>query len=360
VAVPKFDPKELTVVGEIPGFGYNAPPTAVFSYPVTPKEAMIALFNRQPYWQIVGIEQTMFLPGCFPDNIARAFQMDGAKVTYNEGGGKDMFGIEWEFIPQAGGSMVRPGDPFLSDANEWYDKLVWPDIDSWDWDADREANNKYLDNGNFIVAWVMNGWYERLISFMDFEAAIMALVDEEQQDAVKALFDKLSDLYIKLVDKFLLEYPQIDGFCFHDDWGSQKETFFSPAVVAEMIVPAMKRVTDHIHTRGKFADLHSCGQLIKQVPNMIAAGWDSWSGQPMNDTQKIYELYGDKIIVGVNPDIYDPDTLTEEEQRAKAREYADKFCRADKPSMFNYGGSQVLNAPYREELYKQSRINYSK
>ena len=22
-----------------------------------------------------------------------------------------MFGIEWEFVPQAGGSMVRPGNP---------------------------------------------------------------------------------------------------------------------------------------------------------------------------------------------------------------------------------------------------------
>jgi hypothetical protein len=27
-----------------------------------------------------------------------------------EGGGKDMFGIEWEFIPVAGGSMVRPAN----------------------------------------------------------------------------------------------------------------------------------------------------------------------------------------------------------------------------------------------------------
>jgi hypothetical protein len=33
--------------------------------------------------------------------------------------------------------------------------------------------------------------------------------------------------------------------------------------------------------------------------------WDSWSGQPMNDTEKAYELYGDKILIGVIPKTLD-------------------------------------------------------
>ena len=60
-------------------------------------------------------------------------------------------------------------------------------------------------------------------------------------------------------------------------------------------------VTDFLHSKGKFCDLHSCGQNMKQVPNMIKAGWDSWCPQAMNDTAKEYELYGDKIIIGVMP-----------------------------------------------------------
>ena len=65
-------------------------------------------------------------------------------------------------------------------------------------------------------------------------------------------------------------------------------------------MPAMRRLTDHIHSRGCYADFHSCGHLELQVPNMIAAGWDSWSGMPMNDTQMLYEKYGDQILIGVN------------------------------------------------------------
>ena len=71
--------------------------------------------------------------------------------------------------------------------------------------------------------------------------------------------------------------------------GSQRAPFFSPETCAEMIVPAMKRFTDHAHAKGLFTDLHSCGHIEKQVPNIIAAGWDSWGGMPMNDRAMLYE-----------------------------------------------------------------------
>ena len=41
-------------------------------------------------------------------------------------GGPDMFGIEWEYVPVAGGSMVRPGTPLLEDANDWNQILKLP------------------------------------------------------------------------------------------------------------------------------------------------------------------------------------------------------------------------------------------
>ncbi len=357
MAVPKFDPKELQEKSRFPGM-FGSPDRIIYDFPVTMKEAYAALYKKEPIWQITSLESTLFSPKCNPDNIARGFVYDGTRTPPS--GGTDMFGIEWEYIEQVGGSMVRPGKPFIEDANEIKDKVVWPDIDKWDWEECAKANVEYLSRPNYNVCWFLNGWYERLISFMDFEGAIVALIDEDQKDAVHAFFDKLSDLYIRIFDKYLTYFPQIDGFCIHDDWGSQKETFFSPATAEEMIVPYMKRVTDFLHSRGKSCELHSCGQLLKQVPNIIAAGWDSWFPQLMNDTQKIYELYGDKLIIGVLPDEFEPSAVSEEEQRTRARDYANKFCRPDKPSFFNIYAGNYLTPAFREELYKQSRINYSK
>ena len=356
--IPPFSPSELKVVSEISMYP-GAPKIPLYDFPVTPKEAYAAMFARKPVWQPTNIETRLFAPRMLPDNVARAFVIDALPFDpVKSGGGPDMFGVVWEYVPQVGGSMVRPGKPLLKDGNEWRDKLVWPDIEKWDWEGAARDNEAYVDCDRYVNVWFMNGWFERLISFMDFEGAIMAMVDEDQKDAVKELFDKLTDLYIAIFDKFITYFPKIDGFQIHDDWGSQKETFFSPAVVEEMIVPYMKRVTDFIHSKGKTAELHSCGQIFKQVPNMIKAGWDCWQPQTMNDIAKIYELYGDKIIIATMPEPFDPAATPEEEQRAIARAYANAYCKPDKPSFLNFNALHLLTPAFREELYRQSRINY--
>jgi len=365
VQIPKFNPGELQVVAEAPDF-FGGPGIPIYNFPVTGKEAVRALYERRAIWQValgIGVESKVFTPAINPDNVARAFVFDGTFVpgVSNLTGGRDLFGIEWEYVPTAGGSMVRPGKPFLDDANEIEKKVVWPDIDGWDWAGAAKVNEAYLSGTASYGAMFMNGYFERLISFMDFEGAILALADEEQKDAVARFFDKLSNLYIRLIDKFITYFPQVDIYTIHDDWGSQKDTFFSPAVVSEMIVPSMRRVTDFIHAQGRFADLHCCGSNIKQVPNMIAAGFDSWTPQAMNDIEKIYDLYGDRLIVAAMPEIYDAKSATEEEHRAHARAYAHKYCRPDKPSalsLYAMSALGVLDNAFREELYKQSRINY--
>lgn len=353
--LPKFDEKELKIVGEMPGM-FDAPGIPIYDFPVSRKEAFKATMKKKPIWQVTNIESRLVAPGCNPDNVARAQVFEDTMMPFEEGGGKDMFGIEWVYVPVAGGSMVKPGNPFLKDANEWKEKLVWPDLDSWDWEG--SAKNITLTSDVYNQPWFLNGWYERLISFMDFENAVVAMIDEDQQDAVKELFDKLSDLYIELIDRYIEAFPGIDGFCFHDDWGAQKDTFFSPATVREMIVPYMRRVTDHIHSKGMYAELHSCGMIEKQVPNIIAAGWDSWGPQPMNDTKKLYDLYGDKIVIGVIPDEISPEA-TEEEQRAAAANFIEKFAQPGKSAIISYYGAMVLTPIYREELYKLSRIKFS-
>ncbi|KPU45850.1 uroporphyrinogen decarboxylase (URO-D) [Oxobacter pfennigii] len=351
----KFDEKELKVVGELPG-RFGGPPTPLYDFPVSRKKAYLSAIKKDPIWQITTVETRSIMPKANPDNVARAFVVEDTMMPAEQGGGKDMFGIEWVYIPVAGGSIVKPGNPLLEDANEWEEKIVWPDIDSWDWET--SAKNTHLTDEVYNNVWMQNGWFERIISFMDFPNAAMAMIDDEQKDAIKDLLDKISDLYIKIIDKHLEYFPGIDGFYMHDDWGAQKDTFFSPATVAELIVPAMRKVTDHLHSKGLVADFHSCGMIEKQVPNIIAAGWDTWSPQPMNDTHMIYEKYGDKLVIGVVPDPLPPDA-TEAEQREAAAKFVEKFCKPGKPATIGYSGAAVLTPAYREELYKLSRTKYS-
>ncbi|MDR2530542.1 MAG: methyltransferase, partial [Oscillospiraceae bacterium] len=246
------------------------------------------------------------------------------------------------------------------------------DIESWDWAGSAAAKNgTYLNDGTFAQMWFQTGFFERLIALLEFENAAVAILDEDSQEHVHKFFEKLTDLYIRIFDKAIETYKAPDGTSyikavfFHDDWGSQKAPFFSPDVCEEMIVPYMKRMIDFLHSKDVFCEFHSCGNNYLQVPNMIKAGWDAWAPQLMNDCYKIYDDFGDKLLIATFPmGVPAADELAklpESEIRAAARSYADKCCVAGKSSFYNYYAADYLRIPaFKEELYVRSRMNYSK
>ena len=190
----------------------------------------------------------------------------------------------------------------------------------------------------------------------------MAVIDEDQVDAVKELVHATTDLYLRLIDKCAEHYPELDSVCVHDDWGSQGAPFFSEAVAREIFLPEMKRFVDHVHSKGWICDLHSCGHIEDRANIFVEAGFDSWTPMPMNDTVALFDKYGDKIAIGVvNPFHFDPATATEEEQRECARKFAERFCKPGfRATWSNYNNRAEMTPAFREELYKQSRIAYSK
>ena len=355
MSVPKFDEKELGVVRELPlRTGGTIP---VYGTPVPLGEGYLALQARQPIWQVTNCETLSFTPSINKDNIARAFVFEGQAYPREKYGGPDMFGLEWVFVEVTGGSIVRPGSPLLASTNEWKDKIQFPDVEKWDWAASKALNVDYLKDDRTLLMTFLNGYFERLIAFMDFDKAAVALIDEDQQDAVKAFFQALSDLYIKIFDKFIDTY-NVKVINLHDDWGTQINPFFSPDTCEEMIVPYMRQVTDHLRSRGVVPELHCCGKVERQVPNMIKAGFNSWGGMYMNDYDALYDAYGDKFIFGVlAPEV--PATASLEEQRDAARAFVKRYCSDPKrPVLYNNYRAANLTPAYREELYKQSRIAF--
>ena len=342
-----YVPAELDVVDELPGW-FGGPSTPLRNTPVTSRENMMALFyEKRPFWMPTGQEHKMLSSAIYNDNFGRGMGHDN----------KDVFGIEWEWVPAVGGSIVRPGEPMLGDVREWKDKIRFPDLDSFDWKA--EAQKVKIDGRFAYQLSLVNGfWFERLISFMDFAPAAMALIDEEQQDAVKELFQATTDFACKLVDKLCETRPMLDGFNIHDDWGAQKAPFFSEEIAYEYFVPFMRQLTGHIHARGRYATLHSCGHVDSRVQCFIDGGFDEWDPQLMNDIHALYERWGDKIVLGVWPDQFDPEKTSLEEQRERAREFVKMYTQEGKPAIFGHYGRFAQTEAFTEEVYKASRQRY--
>ena len=354
-----FSESELEVKGEFlnttVAFG-AAPP--IYNTPITVAENLFAALKNEHLWipttsDIINIESRVNL-----DHVARAEIRDlGPVQPLEEKGGPDLFGIRWVFVPTVGGSMEDPDYPHpLQDVNDWKDIIMIPDPASWDWDASAKLNNEYLKNGKVNLFWFLNGMgFERLISFMGFEDAAVALIDEDQEDALHELLSALTDLHIKIADLAIEAYGDgLGGFCLHDDWGSQKAPFFSFEAGKEFFVPEWQRFTSHVKGKGLVCDLHSCGHVETQIENFIEGGWQSWTPMPMNDTHTLYEKYGDKMVIGIVADKWDPNA-SEEEQFEAGKKFAEKFCKPGKVGAYSmYTGIPVTDA-FARGIYETSR-----
>ncbi len=360
--IPLDREKESQVIGTSTQFSVSANvQVPVYNTPVTPYENFkMMLEGKVPFWMPTDQDEFSIIPRIIPDNRARALVYDAEPLLPEEKGGKDWFGIEWEFVPTVGGSMVKPGKPRLSDANDWPKLIKFPNLDDLDWEGSSKKIAPHVNRNKLIELWIMNGLFERLISFMDFEGAAMALLDEEQQDAVHALFDKLCLFYDDLIGRFQ-KYYGAQIIQFHDDWGSQRAPFFSYSTCEEMLLPYLKRVVDSCHKRGIYLNFHCCGKNEMLLPAMIEAGVDLWVPQPMNDTVMLAKKYGDRICLGAYPEQLPPDASDDVIKNA-AKAFMDKYKGFYR--LFVFGGMAARTNPAFAKLIREtyfiSREEYNK
>lgn len=354
-----FSEEELKIKDTQSMFGCECPE---FNTPITPKENFERMLKeKDPLWQVTIFDYQYLFPKCIPDNPAKGNVSD-EKLPPEQLGGLDMFGIDWEYGVDIGGSTVRPGKPRLADANEWKEKIVFPTkevIDSWDWDDCKATAEKTLKGPYMWEPVICTGYFERLISFMDFESSLIAMIDEDQQDAIHELFDKLSDLYIMIIDKYMEVFPgQIGAICLHDDWGHQRGLFLSPATIREMLVPHIRKVNDYAHSKGLYTECHSCGKVDQLVPCYIEAGFDMLECQPLIDFDTVVPQYGDQITFHYAPEVPEPGA-SKEEYVAAARKLVDKVLELKYPVIMEVYYSNPCTVEFFEELYRYSRIKFS-
>lgn len=357
-----YDPQEAKITAHVPGFRPWMPPIPVFSPVVTPRENFLAfLRDEDPLWMPSSWDLKRFDPRIIPDNVAKGSVCDDRPFDpVKEGGGKDWFGIPWIYDAKAGGSLVDPQAHPVQDINEWESFVTLPDLNALDWEGCAAANRERLQDGKLTQMTVYTGLFERLMSFMGMTEAMVALIDEEQQEGVHRLFDYLCGFYDQLFARYK-QYFDCDMLWFHDDWGSERAPFCSPATYREMIVPYLKRIVASCHKYGMFFEFHCCGRNEMLVPLMIECGVDTWHGQDMNDKVMLYEKYGDQIKLGIAPlgrknmDMTAP-PMSSEESREAFRRLLQTF---DKGNVW-VGMFMGACADASQILYEESRKAYEK
>ncbi len=145
----------------------------------------------------------------------------------------------------------------------------------------------------------------------------------------------------------------------HDDMGSQKAPFFSPALFRELFLPQYQKITKAAHEMGMFITLHSCGNVGLQIPNFIEAGFDAWQGQnSANDKEALMEQYHDQLFqdghLMIGADVSDEDAI------AMVHDFVDGIGKYRRilPGVMDMKKNRSISV--EDEFYRYTRKLYSK
>ena len=210
----------------------------------------------------------------------------------------DWFLTDWTFVHSAGGPMLTPGFSLCPDVTEWKKYVKFPNLDDWEWETFKEDYfaNKH-DPNKVLSVDIGLGCTERFVSIMGgYTEAMIAFAVEPE--ACKEFFEAFVDHAIELFDRMKANYP-IDLLVYHDDWGNEKDTFFSSAMLEDMLMGPTKRFISHVKSNGCVFEFHSCGNITRFVPYFIELGVDFLQIQRRAvDFIKLKEQYGHVIGFG--------------------------------------------------------------
>ena len=117
--------------------------------------------------------------------------------------------------------------------------------------------------------------------------------------------DELNELYRRQAE-WTIKYADacieagVDMVHFSDDWGAQKDLMFNPDTWRELIYPHMKKAVDHVHSRGRFASLHSDGCIAKVTDGIAEIGFDvvhPWQESAGMSYDLYLEKYSDMFAI---------------------------------------------------------------
>ena len=255
----------------------------------TPRQHFMAFYNNEPMERFPN----------FMNDVNMLFEITGMNERPTVAG-KDWFGCDWVFDEDAGSTVIDISKPYvLEDIEEWKDVLDFPDLDALDWEANAKADGVDHfdpDKANYFI--IHQGFFERLNSLMGFEESMCAMITNPED--VAELFDAILEMKLKTLE-ILAKYYHIDVVSYMDDWGTQRDLFFSPDIWRGLIKPRTKILVDRCHELGMKFELHSCGKITRLIPEIAELGVDALQCQCINEIPEMQKIVGDKMGFSVTP-----------------------------------------------------------
>lgn len=226
-----------------------------------------------------------------PDEVAafeRRWEMDiaGAPCPYRESavrrGDAHAVGVfvdEWgcRFDNLQAGVIGEVKIPSVPDLARWRDALRPP----WETlSADHAAARRTVDEAcrasdRFLLAACCPRPWERY-QFLRGTAEAMADLAEEPEEAA-AMIAEIHRFHLAEVEFWCS--TAVDGIFFMDDWGAQRGLLISPRMWRRFFKPLYADYCRLAHAAGKKVFMHSDGDIIAILPDLVEVGVDALNSQ---------------------------------------------------------------------------------
>jgi len=187
-----------------------------------------------------------------------------------------------------------------------------------------------------------SGIFEDLKQLMGFETLAYATADDP------ALVDDILEQLTRIAEHTIglaAAHPATGAVFYGEDMGFHTGTLLSPAFMKRHVIPRHKRIADACHRHGKPFLLHSCGNVVALMDDLIeVVGIDAKHSfeDKILPVEKWYARWGDRISIigGVDMDILSRGS--QEAVRSRTRQILEAcapgggYCMGSGNSVANY------------------------
>lgn len=211
-------------------------------------------FGRVNLDELIGNHLAMFEPSVY--SIFQTEELDSNRF-------KDAFGATWELKrgQDIGTVMEHP----LKEAH--LKGYTFPDPNKI-MELDHIPEFIKKNNHKYIIGALGFSLYERAWIMRGIEPVLMDFL--VNPIFIEELFDQITEFNL-VVTKRLCQYP-IDAFHFGDDWGQQHGLIMNPATWRRFFKKRLKKMYDAVHDAGLPVSIHSCGNIMEILPDLIEIG----------------------------------------------------------------------------------------
>jgi uroporphyrinogen decarboxylase len=148
-----------------------------------------------------------------------------------------------------------------------------PTADRFDFDLLKVRYEKWRRENAWIVAGLMFGFDVTHSWMVGTERLLIAMV--EQPEWVAEMFQHELDVTLALLDLLWEKGFTFDSIMWWDDMGYKGKQFFGMDMYRELLKPSHRRAIEWAKAHGIKSYLHSCGNIVPFVPELVGMGLDA-------------------------------------------------------------------------------------